>query len=145
MFGVYMYHGTRPGVAGIYNRLVRWWDHSAYSHCELVFSDGMAGSSSFEDGGVRLKKIDFDTKNWDFIPLPAHLEAKARAWFEAHRGQKYDLLGNVHFVFAIVQHDKRRWFCSEAVAEALGYSESWRFKPGDLYSVLYWSRVAEAA
>lgn len=146
MFGVYFYHGTRPGIAGIYNRLVRWWDRSAYSHCEIAFSDGMAGSSSFEDGGVRLKPITFDPKNWDFVPLPAHLESRSRAWFEAHQGEKYDLLGNVHFVLALIRHTGQRWFCSEACAESLGFLESWRYKPSDLHSVVYWlSGKTEAA
>lgn len=62
-----LYKSTRPGLPGLYNRLVRWWTDSEYSHCELVFSDGMCGSSSWLDGGVRLKRIELDPDHWDVI------------------------------------------------------------------------------
>ena len=79
------YRGTRPGLQGIYSRLVRWIDRGAYSHCELIFSDGMSGSASYIDGGVRLKRIDYDTDHWDVIDLPADSNAEryAREWFES--------------------------------------------------------------
>ena len=133
---VAFYKGTRPGIAGVYNRLVRWWTKSAYSHAELVLSSGRAWSASFEDGGVRSKLIDFDPKKWDLIDVPAHLEAGAVAWFTAHRGAKYDLLGNLQFVLAAFPHSQERWFCSEAVAAALGIPDPWRYDPGTLASAL---------
>lgn len=135
-FRAAFYRGTRPGVAGIYNYLVRKWTSSPYSHVELVFSDGMAGSSSFADGGVRLKQIDFGPQHWDFIALPAHLESAARAWFELHVGDKYDLRGNAQFILAPAGNDESRWFCSEAFAASLGIPEPWRYDPGTLASAL---------
>ncbi|NML61842.1 hypothetical protein HHL21_12300 [Massilia sp. RP-1-19] len=135
-FRAAFYRGTRPGVAGIYNRLVRWWTRSEYSHVELVFSTGHSASASFEDKGVRFKVIDFDPAHWDFIDLPRHLEARAFLWFEKHRGLKYDSLGNLHFIVSPVGHDKRRWFCSEAVAAALGIPDPWRYTPATLASTL---------
>ena len=77
------YRGTRPGIAGIYNRLVRWWTRSEFSHVELVLSTGRAWSASFADGGVRNKLIDFDTANWILIDLPPELEQGAEAAFIA--------------------------------------------------------------
>lgn len=136
MLQIAFYKGTRPGLAGHYNRSVRWWTKSEYSHCELIFSGGWAGSASFMDGGVRLKVIDFDPKNWDIVDLPAELEPAAFAWFEEHRGQKYDLWGNVHFVLGPVSDDKRRWSCSESMAAALGWHEPWRYNPGALYAAI---------
>lgn len=130
------YRGTRPGLAGIYNRLVAWWTKSPYSHVELVLSTGRSWSASFEDGGVRSKLIDFDPKKWDLVDVPAHLEPAAVAWFTQHRGAKYDLLGNLQFVIAPVGHSKKRWFCSEAVAAALGIPDPWRYDPGTLASSL---------
>jgi hypothetical protein len=139
------YKGTRPGIPGLYNHAVRKWTRSNYSHVELAFSTGHAASASFEDGGVRFKTIDFDPDRWDFVDLPAHLERDAFVWFEAHRGQPYDLLGNVQFVLAPVKHDKRRWFCSEAVAAALGLPDPWRYDPGTLASALsLYTRPANA-
>lgn len=130
------YKGTRPGVAGIYNRLVRWWTRSPYSHVELVMSTGRAWSASFEDGGVRSKLIDFDPAKWDVVDLPTALEPAALAWFTAHRGAKYDVLGNLQFVLAPFPQTRERWFCSEAVAAALGIPEPWRYDPGTLASAL---------
>lgn len=130
------YTGTRPGKAGLYNRLVRWWTTSPYSHVELVFSDGIAASSSYADGGVRFKVIDFEPRSWEFIELPLHLEADARAWFAAHAGAGYDLRGNLHFMVEPLADRKDAWFCSEAVAAALGFREPWRYDPGVLASTL---------
>jgi hypothetical protein len=130
------YKGTRPGLAGVYNRIVRWWTRSPYSHVELVMSTGRSWSSSFEDVGVRSKLIDFDPAKWDVIDLPDHLEPAAEKWFREHRGQGYDLLGNLQFVVAAIPDIKSRWFCSEAVAAALGIPEPWRYDPGTLKSAL---------
>lgn len=135
-FRAAFYKGTRPGLAGIYNRLVRWWTKAPYSHVELIMPSGVAWSSSFEDGGVRAKQIEFDAERWDFVDLPPTLAADADAWFRAHQGQRYDLLGNLQFVIAPIRHSKRRWFCSEAVAAALGIPDPWRYPPGTLASAL---------
>lgn len=133
-----LYKGTHPGWPGVYNRLIRWWTRSPYSHVELIFSDGIAASSSYMDGGVRFKKIDFDPALWDFIDLPGHLEPAARQWFVDHAGQPYDLMGNVHFVISPIGDDKRKWFCSEACAAALGFPEPGRYDPACLFTVLSW-------
>lgn len=138
------YRGTRPGIAGIYNRIVRWWTRSEFSHVELVLSTGRAWSASFADGGVRNKLIDFDSANWILIDLPPELEQAAEAWFKAHRGAKYDLLGNLQFVLSPIPHSQRRWFCSEAVAAALGIPDPWRYSPGTLASALTLLKPASA-
>jgi hypothetical protein len=130
------YKATPPGVRGLYNRGIQAWTDSPYSHVELIFSDGLAASSSFMDHGVRFKYIDFAPERWDFVPLPGFEERDARAWFEEHRGEGYDLLGNGHFVFAPITGNSERWFCSEACAAALGLPEPWRYDPATLFSVL---------
>lgn len=130
------YKGTRPGIPGIYNRAVRAWERGPYSHVELVFSGDIAASSSFMDGGVRFKQIDFDPVKWDFIELPEALAPQARKWFIDHEGEPYDLLGNLHLVIGFIPEWRGKSFCSEAVAASLGYSDPWRFGPNALYSVL---------
>lgn len=141
-FKAAFYKGTHAGAPGIYNRLVRWWTRSPYSHVELIFFDGgpgavsQAASSSYMDGGVRFKWFEFDPALWDFVDLPDALTLPALAWFDAHEGQGYDVLGNVHFVLAPVGDDKRKWFCSEAAAAALGMQDPARFDPGTLYAAL---------
>lgn len=140
------YKGTHAGVPGIYNRLARWWTRSPYSHVELIFFDGgpgadsQAASSSYMDGGVRFKWFEVDPDLWDLVDLPGHLAEPALAWFDAHEGEGYDLPGNVHFVLSAVGDDKRKWFCSEAVAAALGMPDPARFDPGTLYAALSFLR-----
>lgn len=126
-----LYKGTRPGLAGVYNRLVRWWTASPYSHCELVFSDGMCASSSWMDGGVRLKRIEFDPAKWDVIAIEGD-EAAALSWFFDHDMDGYDLLGMFWFVFGGLRQDRRKWTCSEACGAALQIKDPWRFDPCQL-------------
>ena len=133
---VAFYKGTHAGLPGVYNRLIRWWTRSPYSHAELVFDNGQAASASSMDGGVRFKAIEFDPALWDFVSVPAGLALAARDWFTQHQGEAYDLLGNLHFVIGAVGDDKRKWFCSEAVAAALGMPNPERFDPGTLHAAL---------
>lgn len=127
---VAFYKTSRPGLAGLYNRLIRLWTKSKYSHCELVFGNGISASSSWEDGGVRFARIEYSSDNWDFVDLPPELETQAYEWFVKNQGAKYDLWGNVHFVVSAIGDDKDRWFCSEACGAAIGLPNPWRFDPG---------------
>lgn len=133
------YKGTRPGLAAIYSVGVRMIDRGPYSHCELVFSDGVSASASFIDDGVRFKRIDYDPANWDFLEIPdptGAIERFARAWFEKHKGYKYALIGNLHFILGFLRDSETRKFCSEALAASLGLSDAWRYGPNGLYALL---------
>ena len=131
-----LYKGTRPGFQGLYSRLVRILDKGIYSHCELVFNDGVSASSSFIDGGVRFKIIIYDPTHWDFIELAPHLEGAARDWFRSHDKQPYDLWGNVRFAFGFAKESKGKWFCSEAIMAALGFKEAYRYGPNGMVDVI---------
>lgn len=130
------YHGTRPGLAGIYNRGVRIVTKGKYSHCEAVFSDGCSASASFADGGVRFKVIDYDPSHWDFIEVPDYFESRIRGWFEQRVGARYDISGNIHFLLPLVGDSKERYCCSEALAAAIGFVDPWRYHPSGLFSAL---------
>lgn len=88
------------------------------------------------DDGVRFKRIEFDPGRWDIVDLPEQLEPAVRAWFESHVGQRYDVLGNLHFILSPVGGDRGKWFCSEAFAAALGLPDPGRYDPGTLASAL---------
>lgn len=130
------YKGTRTGWQGLYNIAVRAVTKGKFSHCELVFSDGLSASATFLDGGVRFKKIDYNPEHWDIIELPHFMETDARAWFERHEGQNYDVLGNIRFLFWLTPEEKCNWFCSEAIGESLRLPEAWRYDPNVLHSAL---------
>ncbi len=139
MLKIAFYKGTRPGIQGIYSRGVRFIDRGIYSHCELIFSDGVSASASFIDGGVRFKQIDYNKDNWDIYEIDdpnGIFERKALEWFVEHEGDKYDIWGNVRFVLGFVKHENNKQFCSEACAEALGFYEGWRYGPNGLASIL---------
>ncbi len=131
-------------MAGLFNRGVRVWDRTPYSHGELIFSDGMSGSSSFVDGGVRLKKIIYSSDRWDFFKVEGKDEATARQWFIDHAGQPYDVAGITGCVIGPIPEDKNKSFCTEAIMAALGYSDPWRFRPGiipSLYQQIHFSEL----
>lgn len=137
---VALYKGTHTGISGLYNVLTRYLDRGMYSHCELVLSDGISCSSSYLDGGVRFKQVDYSkVDNWDFLDIPdptGELEFNAFLWFKLHEGCKYDLLGNLRFVSNAVKDDSSKWFCSEAVMASLGFTEAYRYGPNGCAAVL---------
>ena len=92
------YKATRPGLPGVFNRLGRWLDFGPYSHTELVMSNGISWSASFEDGGVRGKRIDYNPARWDFIEIPKHFERAALEWYRSHNELPYDVWGNIRFL-----------------------------------------------
>jgi len=130
-FRAYFYRGTRPGIAGVANRLIRMRDHGPYSHMELCFSDGWSASSSLMDGGVRFRRIDYDPAKWDYIELPKELELGARMWFTYHQGQEYDWRADVCLAIGILAQSELAWMCSESCMVALGFDEkdAWRYSP----------------
>ena len=137
-----LYKGRRDGAwykpsvatARVSDWIIRTLTGSPYSHCELAVpcADGQYDcySSSIRDGGVRLKTMTLPPEKWDLIPVPA-TEAQVQAAFETTRGAKYDWLGATG-VIARWRHDKRKWFCSEWCAMALGLPNPERFCPGSL-------------
>ncbi|MFL9899064.1 hypothetical protein PQR71_13020 [Paraburkholderia fungorum] len=138
---VAFYKGTRPGMSGIVNRLIRWWTNSPYSHCELVVApiDGadLCASSSFEDGGVRFIVTSLDAARWDVVEFVSDMatEKAAVEWFNNHLGEPYDLAAVFGFVWRR-GHRIGHWDCSESIGAALGIPESWRFDPATLHAAL---------
>jgi hypothetical protein len=103
-----------------------------YSHCELVIGDRCYSSSS-RDGGVRGKTIDLASGRWLVLDIGrAELEDDALEWFGWHDGAGYDWAGIFRFAAMWLPHSRRRWFCSEACAEAIRTAgESIRGVPHD--------------
>ena len=95
----------------------------------------LCASSSFIDGGVRMKWIILDPDHWDIIEIKADEDAVAK-WFKQRLGKKYDLLGLLGFVWRRSDGDKNKYFCSEALAASIGFKQAWRFDPNTLYEVL---------
>lgn len=119
------------------DRIIKWWDDGLYSHAEIIFSTGLWASASFMDGmKVRGKFIIPGENNWDYLTLPAAYEAPALEFFKQTDGIRYDLFGQVRFIFAPYRGRGNKYWCSEWVAAALGLREPWRYGPNGLYNVL---------
>ena len=128
------FHKTGERVG---DRLIKWWDAGPYSHCEVVFSDGLWASASLMDGAkVRGKRINPTEGSWDYLTLPGSSELAARNFFARTEGMKYDLLGMARFVIAPLRGSSNGYWCSEWAGEALGLQEPWRYGPNGLFNVL---------
>lgn len=125
------------------DRFIACWTRGPYSHCEVVletYPDGsvLCASASLRDDGVRCKRMVLKPHHWDALVVPEHRGFSLDAiqdWFRRHEGRKYDVLG-VFFFIGVMPHAEDRWFCSEAVGEACGIPDAWRFDPNRLHALL---------
>ena len=143
------YKGTHKDYTGLFNRLVRWWCRSEYSHVELVVDyckDGLSlCASSTGKTGVRFIRTNLDTSEWDTVDI-SHMmslteEIAAYDWFAANSGKGYDYQGIFGFILRRVKEKPNKYLCSEAVATALGYVEGWRFDVATLHRVVTRTRL----
>ena len=117
-----------PGTLA--DKLIRIFTGSPYSHVELVIGNE-SWSASAREGIVRPKIMWHDPEKWDVIEIKG-AEPYALHWFLQHAGQKYDWAGVFRFILPLLPNSRNRWFCSEAVAAALGLPEPELFTPGAL-------------
>ena len=118
----------------ILDKLIGLFSFSKYSHCELVFSNGICASSSSRDGGMRFKYIDIN-EHWDIFDLNMDVdEASIRYWFSINDGDSYDWVGAIASLFRIDLSTDDKKFCSEACGYALGVNPIQT--PGILYNEL---------
>jgi hypothetical protein len=126
--------------------LIRWWTKSPYSHCELLFDDGLMFSSHVAQGGTRFWTPGILSANtWDIYLLPTTLEEdiQIRAFCGAELGCGYDWKGILFSQFIRLQREHpSKWFCSEICAAALQRidrvmgSKPCTFSPGKLHKRL---------
>lgn len=112
------------------HRAICLFTGSKYSHVELVIN-GTCCSSSARDGGVRIKQIDLTSGKWDVVTISGN-EGDAWDWFVEMTGQKYDYAGVARFILPFLPARSKQWFCSEAVAAALGLADPDLYTPGML-------------
>jgi hypothetical protein len=141
-FGLALFKGTRQFPQSIANHIGRYLDKGPYSHAEMVYSDGLSGSSSVVDKGVRFKHIQYRSVGcWDFIPIPdprGTIETASRRWMQSKEGCKYDYAGNVRFAFGWIYDHPDKWFCSEACMASLGVPRAFTYGPTDAAELVLW-------
>lgn len=116
------------------DRLIQWWTKSKYSHVEIVYNN-LWYSSSPRDYGVRQKEIEMNPEHWDLFDIEID-PILFLTFFYDTVGMDYDWTGIfLSQVLHINVEDKKRYFCSEWCAEALGIPStlSNKYNPEDLY------------
>ena len=103
------------------DRFVSFFTLSKYSHCEIVFSDGLSASASSADGGIRFKHITFDEK-WDLYELniPYANEQYIKDWFEYNKNDGYDYIGAGGSIFKLDFSSEDKKYCSYSCSLVLG-------------------------
>lgn len=126
-----IYLALYKGKGKLFNRLIRLWTRSRYSHCELVMPDGRWLSASAMDGGVRAKPIELNFEHWNLYPVPWADAAHIEQLFQRHQGKGYDWLGIfLSQLLPLAIDNPERMFCSEFCAAGLGLDASAaRFNP----------------
>lgn len=125
------------GRGDLFDKAIRWWTKSRYSHCELVLPNGLFLTSSPRDGGVRAKVIVPDPAQWDFIELPGLDPREVWDSFMLELGAGYDWKGIVGSqVLHLGIESRQRWFCSELCASLIGLDHPAQYSPGHLAVVL---------
>lgn len=110
----------------ILDRIIDIWSGwYGYSHCELVFSDGMSFSASPREGKVRFKRIDYDDK-WVIrdLPFSYEMEDVIRGRCREYLGKSYDYIGVLLYYGLFTDiYDKKKWWCSEICAKLIGMDD----------------------
>jgi len=134
------------GRASIWDKFICLITASPYSHVEVVdyidnYNNYVCWSADAWDGVVRNKSISFNPAKWELVKIKDSINTID--WFEQHRNKKYDFLGLLCTITKIsLFNTKDKWFCSEIVAEYLGYRDSWKYTPAKLYKELKCSQVS---
>lgn len=115
-----------------------WWQRSEFSHCEIVLRQvgdvyEMA-SSTWRDGGVRIKVEPINVDDWEAFAVPADHDA-AVFWLAQHVGDRYGLLGLLGFLIRRIKGPREQWWCSKACAAMLGFEDAWRYDVATLRDV----------
>lgn len=134
------YHGRADKLSHrIFDGITRFFTRGKYSHCEVAIAlpDGryQCYSSSYRDGGVRVKTMRLPADKWDLLALDGLPAARIEDYFAQTKGAGYDLLGALGCVAGFGQH-AHRYFCSEWCFNVIfGSNQGWRFSPSQLAQI----------
>lgn len=104
------------------SKLIRWWTKSPYSHCELIFNNGLSFSAFVEEFKTDFKSNIHDDNDWDIIELPfdKEMEYKIYQWCLSEKDCTYDVIGILFTqIVPLSFQNPWWWFCSELCCAAL--------------------------
>jgi len=115
-----------------YDKIIRMWTRSKYSHVELVIGSTWYTSSP-RTGGVRARYITPKPANWDYVEIEGDIPY-ITSFYQHTKGAEYDWAGIIFSqILPFGRHIADKWTCSEWCASALGYAKPNSFSPEDLY------------
>jgi len=126
--------------------LIRWWTKSPYSHCEILFDDGLMFSAHPRNHGTRyIESGILNANEWDILMVPTTTvdDIIIRAFCNSQLGCRYDWWG-IFFsqIIRLQREHPERWFCSEVCTSALQHiqrimgARPCTFSPGKLFKRL---------
>ncbi len=116
------------GKGDVFNKIVRKWTQSEYSHAELILADGRTWISitPFIKSKIYSKKDpEYKEKDWDFVELPITRQQHSiiEQFYSLTEGCKYDWVGMLLSQFMPFKiKSQGKWYCSEWIAYALRIS-----------------------
>jgi hypothetical protein len=119
--------------------LTKMWTRGKYSHCEIIYFTDEGpywyGATTYNPGGIAKRQLTYKKENWDIYRL--ELKGISRPglllFLESKIGYPYDWPGiYLSQIFPFLIHRKDKYFCSEYIAEALGYPSPQSFSPVSL-------------
>ena len=124
-----VYLATFVGRGSWVNSLIRFWTRSDASHSEIKI--GPCGySSSIMDGGVRCKRIDFNSSDWELLPLPWVEQSEVIQYFAKTQGNPYGWMDLIlRQLLHLPSKNRKGQFCSEWCAESIGLKSGREFSP----------------
>lgn len=135
----------RKGDTSFASKMIRWWTKKPYSHCELVFSNGLTFSAYIEDFKTSFKNKEHLPEEWDFLTIPITLEEEQKIYKFCLEEVNcyYDIIGLLFTqILPLSFENPYWWFCSEVCVSALQQIEwilntvSYETDPGELYNIL---------
>lgn len=125
---------------GFLDKFISWCTNGPFSHCELLFSDGVCFSSSPRDNGCRFKKIHILPERWVHLPIETTKESEIFELCKLEEGKKYDWFGAFGFIIPFLSASDNRWFCSELCSHMINIATDQDnptfINPNQLYKIL---------
>jgi hypothetical protein len=123
MTEIWFYKGTGK----LFDKLIRWWTKSPYSHCEIVTNQVAIGADAWRGRVIARDVNTFNRANWDIVSV----SVADNDWLLQQVGKRYDYLGILGFLLLKIEKPAW-WYCSELAAAYLGISKR-PISPGELY------------
>jgi hypothetical protein len=120
------------GTGRLFDKLIRLYTRSRYSHVELCINDLLYSADAWS-GYVRCRGVGgFNPAHWEIVEVD--VPPGVISFLGQQLLKRYDWLGIFGFFWFGVQNPSR-WYCSELCARALGYTDN-PVSPRKLYEIV---------